>query len=60
MQHKLRTKAEWLRIFDEQCENGLTIKAFCEHNCIHLQTFRARNDSVNQQWFADIVKVLSQ
>jgi hypothetical protein len=101
MKNKRRTKAQWLRIFDEQRKSGLTIKAFCERHDIHLQTFRARksdwhprdkkpsralvkiekpkvkalnsaitcqfkgvelacNDSVNPQWFADMVKALAQ
>ena len=101
MKNKRRTKAEWLRIFDEQHNSGLTIKAFCERHGIYLQTFRARksdwkprvskpgralvkvekpnamntssaitcqfqgvelacNDSVNPQWFADMVKALAQ
>jgi hypothetical protein len=42
MQNKRRTKAQWLRIFDEQCKSGLTIKAFGERHGIHLQTFHAR------------------
>ena len=100
MKNKRRTKAQWLQIFEEQRDSGLTIKAFCERNDIHLQTFRARksdwqpqrnkpsralvkiekpkskpsatitcqfkelefacNDSVNPQWFADMVKALAQ
>jgi hypothetical protein len=100
MKNKRRTKAEWLRIFDEQRKSGLTIKVFCERHGIHLQTFRARrsdwkpraakqshalvkvekptvmkasspitcqfkgvelacNDSVNPQWFAEMVKALA-
>ena len=42
MQNKQRTKAQWLEIFDEQKNSGLTIKAFCERQGINLQTFRAR------------------
>ena len=101
MPNKRRTKQEWLRIFDEHQQSGLSIKTFCEHQGIHLQTFRARksdwktqsakhsrslvkiekpvstktsavikcqfkdvelacNDSVNPQWFADMVKALAQ
>ncbi|MFC4701489.1 hypothetical protein ACFO4O_15090 [Glaciecola siphonariae] len=98
MQNKRRTKAQWLQIFGEQQNSGLTIKAFCERQGINLQTFRARksdwkhgdkkpgralvkietpklkpvatiscqfngvelacNDSVNPQWFANMVKAL--
>ncbi|WP_371196401.1 hypothetical protein [Glaciecola sp. SC05] len=99
MKSKARTKAQWLLIFDEQQNSGLSIKAFCERHSINLQTFRARksdwsprgkkpgralvkietpktkraaiscqfkgielacNDSVNPQWFADMIKALAQ
>jgi hypothetical protein len=42
MKNKRRTKAQWVRIFDDKRKSGLTIKAFCERHDIHLQTFRAR------------------
>ena len=99
MKNTRKTKAQWLRIFEEQDNSGLTIKAFCERHDINLQTFRARksdwlprdkkpgralvkietpkvksasiscqfkgvelacNDSVNPQWFAEMVKALVQ
>jgi hypothetical protein len=101
MPNKRRSKQEWVSIFTEQQQSGLSIKAFCERQGIHLQTFRARksdwkprkvkpsrslvkiekpvstqttavikcqfkdvelacNDSVNPQWFADMVKALTQ
>ena len=42
MPNKLRSKQEWLRIFAKQQQSSLSIKAFCERQGIHLQTFRAR------------------
>lgn len=49
MQNKRRSKQEWLRIFAEQQQSGLSIKAFCERQGIHLQTFRARSLKLKSQ-----------
>ena len=46
MQNKRRTQAQWLAVFDKQQSSGLSIKAFCQHHDIHLQTFYARKSDL--------------
>jgi transposase-like protein len=99
MPRKHRTQAEWQRIFAEQSQSGLSVKAYCERHGILRQTFHSRksdfncaklpsralvkvekpkrkevaaitcqfkdvelacNDSINPQWFAEMVKALTQ
>jgi hypothetical protein len=48
MPRKHRTQTELHRIFAEQSQSGLSVKAYCEHHFILRQTFHSRKSDFNR------------
>lgn len=57
MRNERRSRQQWLALFKQQQQSGLSAAEFCKAQSIHLQTFYARRSDIRQQSEHHFIKV---